>query len=161
VIVDRLADEARAFVELQARSYERAGHAITSSWPEEDAMTAEELAAFLERNDYAVLATVTPDRRAQAAPIAYFVRDGSFWIGTIAGARLRNLRANPHAALVIAEGRRNTHSALRAEGGVALHEGDAIDRLRPSWQERHGSDASWASAFIQLRPRTLFTHANR
>jgi hypothetical protein len=154
-------DEARKLVELQSRSYGRAGTALRSSWPPGDAMTAEELAAFLERNDYAVLATVTPDGRPQAAPIAYFVRDGAFWIGTIEGARLRNVRANPNASLVIAEGGRGTHSAIRADGPVAIHTGAALEPLREGWRERQGSDASWASAFLELRPRTLFSHANR
>ncbi len=154
-------DEARRLAELQARSYERAGSAILSSWPPADAMTADELAEFLEGNDYAVLATVTPAGRPQAAPIAYFVRDGSFWVGTIAGARLRNVEANPHASLVIAEGGRNDHKALRADGPVVIHTGPEMDALRPVWKARHGSDAGWASAFIELRPRTLFTHANR
>jgi general stress protein 26 len=124
-------------------------------------MTADELAAFLERNDYGVLATVTPDGRPQAAPIAYFVLDGSFWIGTVEGARLRNLRANPNASLVISEGGRRTHSALRADGPVAIHTGPDLESLRAGWKQRHGGDASWASAFLELRPRTLFTHANR
>jgi general stress protein 26 len=154
-------DEARRLVDLQARSYERAGVALRSSWPEEDAMTADELADFLARNDYAVLATVTPSARPQAAPIAYFVRDGAFWIGTIEGARLRNVQANPHASLVIAEGGRGTHSALRADGAAEIHTGAALPSLREAWMERHGGDAAWASAFIELRPRTLFTHANR
>ena len=154
-------DEAQRLVDLQARSYELAGTALRSSWPQEDAMTAEELAGFLARNDYAVLATVTPSGRPRAAPIAYFVRDGAFWIGTIEGARLRNLRANPHASLVITEGGRGTHSALRADGAAEIHTGDAVPPLREAWAERHEGDAAWASAFIELRPRTLFSHANR
>lgn len=152
-------DEARRLVELQTRSYERAGHALRSSWPPEDAMTADELAAFLERNDYAVLATVSPDGAPQAAPIAYFVEDGSFWIATVEGARLRNVRANPRAELVVAEGGRGKHHALRASGRVTLHE--PLEEHLRAWRERHGGDAGWAAAFIELRPRTLFTHANR
>jgi general stress protein 26 len=156
-----VSEETRRLVELQARSYERAGPAIASAWPEADAMTEDELAAFLARNDYGVLATVSPGGRPQAAPIAYFVRDGAFWIGTVEGARLRNVRANPHASLVIAEGGRGTHSALRADGPVTIHTGEDLERLRDGWRERHGGDASWASAFLELRPRTLFSHANR
>jgi predicted pyridoxine 5'-phosphate oxidase superfamily flavin-nucleotide-binding protein len=109
--------EAQPLAETQARSYERAGPSIRSAWPPEDAMEAATLEEFFARNDYAVLATVTPDGRPQAAPIAYFVRDGSFWVATVAGARLRNLRANRDAALVVSEGGRGRHRALRAEGG--------------------------------------------
>lgn len=156
-----MTEEARRLVEIQNESYALAGSAIRSAWPPQDAMDAAELADFLVRNDYAVLATVTPDGRPQASPIAYFVRDGAFWIATVAGARLRNLRANPNAALVIAEGGRGTHSAVRAEGTVVLHEGPDTAALRAAWQLRHGGDAGWAAAFAELRPQRIFSHANR
>ena len=151
-------EDARRLAGIQARSYERAGAALRSSWPEESAFDADGLVAFLARKDYAVLATTRRDGKPQAAPIAFFVRDGSFWIASVAGARLRNLRANPYAALVIAEGDRGDHRAVRVEGPAVIHEGAALDTLRSAWRERHGGDASWASAFIELRPRTLFSY---
>jgi predicted nuclease with RNAse H fold len=152
-------DEARALAAIQERSYERAADSLRSSWPPESAMDAAGLAAFLARKDYAVLATATPDGRPQAAPVAFFVRDGSFWVATVAGARLCNLGATPHAALVVAEGDRGDHRAVRVEGPVRLHDGPELEPLRQAWQERHGSDPSWAEAFVELRPKLLFSFA--
>jgi nitroimidazol reductase NimA-like FMN-containing flavoprotein (pyridoxamine 5'-phosphate oxidase superfamily) len=155
-------DEAEALIEVQKRSYRRAGSGIKRSWPEGTAMDAEALARFLERKRYAILATVRPDRRPQAAPVAFHVHDGAFWIATVAGARLRNLRATPHAALVISEGERGNHRAVRAEGPVILHEEEALEGLRKKldeeWEERQGSRPEWAAAFIELRPETLYSY---
>lgn len=152
-------DEARKLAEVQKQSYERAGAAIRSSWPPESALDEAALAAFLARKDYAVLATAGRDGRPQAAPIAYFVQAGAFWVATVAGARLRNPRANLYASLVIAEGDRGHHRAVRVEGPVVVHEGAGLESPRQAWQQRHGSDPTWATAFIELRPRVLFSYA--
>jgi len=148
-----------ALAAIQELSYARAGASLRSSWPPESAMDAAALSAFLSRKDYAVLATTTPDGRPQAAPVAFFVQGGSFWVATVAGPRLRNLRAAPHASLVVAEGDRGDHRAVRVEGRVRLHDGSELEPLRRAWQERHGSDPSWAAAFVELRPGLLFSYA--
>jgi predicted nuclease with RNAse H fold/nitroimidazol reductase NimA-like FMN-containing flavoprotein (pyridoxamine 5'-phosphate oxidase superfamily) len=153
-------DEAEPLAAIQELSYERAADSLRSSWPPESAMDAAGLSAFLARKDYAVLATATPDGRPQAAPVAFFVQDGSFWIATVAGVRLRNLRAVPYASLVVAEGDRGDHRAVRVEGPVRLHDGPEpeLESLRQAWQERHGSDPRWAAAFVELRPELLFSY---
>lgn len=154
--------EARRLIAIQDRSYEQAGGSIQRSWPNMTAMDVETLAGFLERKRYAILASVRPDGRPQAAPIAFHVKDGAFWIATVAGARVRNLQATPHAALVISEGERGNHRAIRAEGAVTLHEGDALAAVRKkldaAWEERQGSAPEWAAAFIELRPETLYSY---
>ena len=154
--------EARALVKVQERSYARAPTSITRSWPARTAMDAETLAGFLERKRYAILATVRPDGRPQAAPVAFDVKDGAFWIATVAGARVRNLKATPDAALVISEGERGNHRAVRVEGPVTLHEQDALAAVRKkldaAWEERQGSLPDWAAAFIELRPETIYSY---
>jgi nitroimidazol reductase NimA-like FMN-containing flavoprotein (pyridoxamine 5'-phosphate oxidase superfamily) len=154
--------EARALLKVQDRSYEKAGGSIQRSWPKRTAMDAETLTGFLERKKYAILATVRPDGRPQAAPVAFHVKDGAFWIATVAGARIRNLQANPHAALVISEGERGNHRAVRAEGPVVLHEEDTLAAVRKkldaAWEERQGSTPEWAAAFIEVRPETLYSY---
>ena len=111
---------------------------------------------------YAILATVRPDGRPQAAPVAFDVKDGAFWIATVAGARVRNLKATPDAALVISEGERGNHRAVRVEGPVTLHEQDALAAVRKkldaAWEERQGSLPDWAAAFIELRPETIYSY---
>lgn len=155
-------EEARALVAIQAASYEGAAAPVTGSWPQASAMEVEAMAAFLEHKRYAVLATTRPDGRPQAAPIAFGVEDGAFWIATVAGARLRNLRATPYASLVVVEGEGDDHRALRAEGPVTLHEGAAFEaaraRLDPQWRRRQGSEPTWARAFIELRPERVFSY---
>jgi nitroimidazol reductase NimA-like FMN-containing flavoprotein (pyridoxamine 5'-phosphate oxidase superfamily) len=154
--------EAKRLVAIQDASYERAAGSIRRSWPKRTAMDAETLAGFLERKKYAILATVRPDGRPQAAPVAFHVKDGAFWIATVAGARVRNLQAMPHAAVVISEGERGNHRAVRAEGPVTLHEEDALAAVRKkldaAWEERQGSVPDWAAAFIELRPETLYSY---
>ena len=125
-------------------------------------MDADRLGAFLDERRYAVLATSRPDGRAQAAPIAFSVADGAFLIASVAGPRVRNLRARPYASLVVVEGERETHRAVTVEGPVVLHEGDALHvsraRLDSAWVKRHGKAPDWAAALIELRPELLFSH---
>lgn len=154
--------EAKRLIAVQDTSYEKASGSMQRSWPHRTAMDAETLTGFLERKRYAILATVRPDGRPQAAPVAFHVSGGAFWIATVAGARVRNLQANPHAALVISEGERGNHRAVRVEGSVTLHEDDALAAVRKkldaAWEERQGSVPDWAAAFIELRPETLYSY---
>lgn len=155
--------DVRALLETQQRSYERAGEGLRRSWPQEDALDADGLASILAELVYGVLATARPDGRAHASPVAFSVGDEAFWIATVAGVRLRNLRAVPWASLVLSEGQRGGgHRALTAEGPVRLHENAAFDgvraRLDEAWVTRHGRDPDWATAFLELRPERLFSH---
>jgi hypothetical protein len=152
-------------LELQRRSFAAATQGFREAWPERQALDAETLPPFLERNRYGVLATARPDGRAHASPIAFTVQDGAFWIGTVAGLRLRNLRAQPWASLVVIEGRADEgeagepHRALTAEGPVVLHELEAAwPQLEQVWLARHGHGLEWAAAVIELRPDRVFSH---
>ena len=86
------------------------------------------MASLLDDNRYAVLATARGDGRAHAAPVAFVMADGSFWIATVQGLRLRNLRAIPWASVVVMDGDADEdeegtpHRALTAEGPVVLHD---------------------------------------
>ena len=152
-------EEAGALAALQEASYANAAAGLRASWPEASAMSAERLAAFLAEQPYCVLATTRPDGRPQARPVAFSVHDGAFWIASIAGARLRNLRATPYASLVIAVGARGAHRTVAVDGPVRIHDRQALaSRLDPIWVERHGSAPTWATAFVELRPERLFSY---
>ena len=155
-----MSEEGRALAALQRAAYARASPAMRDGWPEHQALDAAGFEDLMRRNRYAVLATARPDGRAHATPIAYTVRDGTFWIGTVDGVRLRNLRAQPWASLVVMEGQRDEdegpelgapHRVFTAEGPVALHEGDAfataLGPLREQWVARHGHEpeSPWTS----------------
>ncbi|MGH2694067.1 MAG: pyridoxamine 5'-phosphate oxidase family protein [Actinomycetota bacterium] len=144
-------------IATQKASFERAGSGLRASWPRERSMDAAALAEFLSSRRYAVLATTRPDGRAHAAPVAFLFAQGAFWIATVEGARLRNLRHHPYASIVIMEGEGDNHRALLAEGDVALHQESA--QLQSLWTERVGSPPDWAAAFIELRPNRVFSYA--
>src|SRR5436309_15314961 len=97
-------DDAEALAELQRRSYSRARAGLRESWPERQSLDADNFAALLDAHRYAVLATARADGRAHAAPVAFVLAAGAFWIGTVEGRRLRNLRSTPWASLVVMEG---------------------------------------------------------
>lgn len=143
-MADRL--DATLLAAIQEQSYRRASRALHASWPPENAMDTEQLAVFLDGASFCVLATSRPDGRPQAAPVAFELRDGAFWIATVAGARLRNLRTRPYAALVVSDSSREDHRMVMAEGPVVLHQSAP-------------AQPSWAAATIELRPMLLFSYA--
>jgi nitroimidazol reductase NimA-like FMN-containing flavoprotein (pyridoxamine 5'-phosphate oxidase superfamily) len=146
-----------ALFELQQRSYARAGPAVLGSWPPESALGKEELAQYLGRRDYCVLATVTRGARPQARPVAFVILNGALWFATGGGARLSNLRRNPYVSVVIAEGDAGTHVLVLAEGAVTVH--DKAPTVVEAWERRHGSKPNWAAAFLELRPERLFSYS--
>jgi hypothetical protein len=151
-------------LELQQRSYASASEGLRASWPERQALDASGLAALLRGHRYCVLATARADGRAHAAPVGFAVLDGGFWIATVEGLRLRNLRANAWASLVVMEGETDQgeagapHRALTAEGPVELHDVAAVwPRTEAVWLARHGHPPDWATAFVELRPSRVFS----
>jgi hypothetical protein len=154
-----------SIVEIQRRSYERAAAGLTSSWPEEDALDVAGIASLVGELRYCVLATARPDGRAHAAPVAYTIARGAFWIATVEGLRLRNLRTSPWASIVVMDGEGDRHRVLTAEGPVRLHEGSAFAAIRADldaqWAERHGGVPVWAAAFVELHPQRVFSYRAR
>jgi predicted nuclease with RNAse H fold len=145
---------------LQASSYERAGSALTRSWPQHQAMGEDELQAFLQERRYCVLATGSRRGRAQARPVGFTVYGEAFWFASVDGGRLRNLARTPWASVVVSEGEGSTHRAVAADGPVTIHE-EPPAGLLALWQERFGSPQEWATAWLELRPERLFSYAER
>jgi nitroimidazol reductase NimA-like FMN-containing flavoprotein (pyridoxamine 5'-phosphate oxidase superfamily) len=153
-------------LELQRRSYAASTSGLRAAWPESAALDGRRMAALLERHRYCVLATGRADGRPHASPVAFVVVGGAFWIATVEGLRLRNLRAVQWASVVVMEGDADAgepgdaHRALTAEGPVALHEvAAAYGRLEAEWLRRHGREPEWAVAFVEVRPERVFSHA--
>lgn len=157
--------EVEPLLEVQRSSYAAATDAFRAGWPEAQALDAPGMVSLIDDNRYGVLATARPDGRAHAAPVAFAVADGSFWIATVRGLRLRNLRALPWASLVVMDGEADEgeegtpHRALTAEGPVVLHELTVLERFQEQWLERHTDPPDWAETFVELRPERLFSHA--
>jgi len=142
---------------VQDASYARADRALRGSWPRESAMDAAELESFLDEHAYCVLATGSPDGRAQARPVAFIVVDRSFWFATVKGGRLRNIERTPWASMVVSEGQGASHRAVAADGPVTL--GEPSEALKDAWESRVGSRADWAAAWFELRPERLYSYA--
>jgi PPOX class probable F420-dependent enzyme len=150
-------DDARRLEAVQERSYAGAGGGVRAAWPPHRAMRAPALSAFLSSRRHGALATARADGRPQAAPVSFVVRDGSLWFATVAGQRLRNLRANPQASFVIAAGEDDEHRVVTVEGRVRVHE--PTDDVVSAWAERHGSQPTWAVAMLELIPERVFSYA--
>lgn len=152
--------DAEALIAIQERSFEGAGEALRRSWPQESAMDAAELRAFLEEHTFCVLATTNAQGRAQARPVAYTVVSASFWFATVAGPRLRNVERTPWVSVVISEGDRGSHRAVIVDGPVTVSR-EASEELRSAWRTRHGNEAEWASAWFELAPARLLSYSAR
>jgi len=152
--------DAEALGRIQDASYERAGPALSGSWPPETAMDTAQLVSFLDERRYCVLATTTAEGHAQARPVAFTVLGASFWFATVAGDRLRNLERMPWASVVVAEGDRGSHRAVAADGPTSIVE-EPPEELVAAWEARHGSRADWASAWFAVGPARLFSYCAR
>lgn len=151
-----------ALFSVQLRSYQTAGPGIRESYPQKMSMDAAGLAVFLDSRRYGVLATARSDGRPHATPIAFCVWDRAFWVASARGARLRNLRANLSASIVIMEGEDEAHRAVIAEGPVTLHPTGTLQTMPAAFQalvqKRLGDVIAWATALIELRPERLFSY---
>ena len=148
------ADELAA---IQAASQARADRALRTSWPDERVMDAAELGAFLDERTYCVAATATARGRAQARPVAFAHLRGVFWLATVDGGRLRNVRREPWLSLVVAEEEGEAHRAVAADGPVAVRERPP-DEVLALWERRLGSRPVWAVAWLELRPERVFSY---
>lgn len=151
--------DAEQFEAIQRASYARASQSVHASWPPESAMDAAQIERFLDQHRYAVVATTRPDGRPQAAPLAFFIRNASFWFASVAGQRLRNLRHVSYLAIVISEGDGGDHKLLTAEGAAILH--PVTEQLAACWANRHNEHPAWATTMIQVTPERLFSYEVR
>jgi nitroimidazol reductase NimA-like FMN-containing flavoprotein (pyridoxamine 5'-phosphate oxidase superfamily) len=122
-------------------------------------MNARQLADFLGIARYGVFATTRTDGRPHATPVGFVLTEGRFWIASLDGVRLRNLRTQPYGSLVVTRGSRTRHRAVLVEGPVELHPASAMPPLVCArWANRYGAEPTWAAALIELRPTRLFSH---
>ena len=142
---------------VQEASFAGADGALRGSWSPERTMGAVELESFLEERTFCVLATTTGKGRPQARPIAFAVFGDAFWFATVAGGRLRNLRRTPWGSVVISEGEGEEHRMVAADGPVTVV-AELPEGLLEAWEQRTGSRAEWAAAWLELRPERLYSY---
>lgn len=97
------------------------------------ARLAENVRKFLEKPNFAVLATQSKSRRIQATPVWFVHDNGRILINTRQGrAKLRNMQAHPEVTLTIMD-RENPYSYVQIQGKVTSFDarsgGQDIERL--------------------------------
>jgi general stress protein 26 len=146
--------------DLQERSFGSAGDATRTAYPASNRMLGLQIADYLARRKYLVLATARPDGRPHAAMSSYVLSGRGFWLPTDAGtARVRNLEANPRASLVVTEGEESHHIVVLAEGSTELVAGDEASEGGSAWRAKFGRHPEWASTWINIVPDKLFSYA--
>ena len=105
-----------------------------------------------------MVSTVRPNGRPHVALSAFIFSGERFWMPTMGGtARARNLRHQPYAAVVVADGDGADHKAVLSEGAVALVPAPEPNAVT-AWQERGAKLPEWADVWIELRPEKLFSY---
>src|SRR5919106_764701 len=107
--------------ELPSQNSISTGDATRTAYPASNRMSGPQIADYLARRRYLVLATARPDGRPHAAMSSYVLSGRAFWLPTDAGtARARNLEANPRASIVVTEGEESHHIVVLAEGSTEV-----------------------------------------
>ncbi len=149
--------------DIEAVSRRRAAAPTLGSLPDERALDAAGLCAFLAKTTSVVLATTRPDGRPHATAVTAAFHDHRFWMPAVSGAvRLRNLTHRPQASLVAMEGRGSEHVMVMVEGEAVLHRPAQPlldDFLAAWWAERVGGSLEWADTVIELRPAKVLSFA--
>jgi hypothetical protein len=145
---------------LQEASFTRAGPAVRKAYPPERRMTGPQLAEYLTRRTYALASSTRPDGRAHATPTLFTSHAEAFWLPTLGDAlRLDNVRANPWLALSIIEGEHDTHAAVLTEGPAEVLTAVPPDVRNTTELRNAGASLGWATAWLRVTPRRLFSFA--
>jgi pyridoxamine 5'-phosphate oxidase-like protein len=146
---------------IQESSFARASEATRGAFPLERRMSGRMLTDFLARKTYATLATVRPDGRPQAAPVGYSLVGTKFVMGSLPDAqRVRNLRHEPHASLVISEDEGDRHGVVIVDGTTRLLQPlEASLEMRAPFREPSGEVKDWIGVFIVLTPERILSYA--
>ena len=148
---------------IQEASFARASDATRGAFPAERRMDGAMLLGFLGRKRYAVLATTRPDGRPQAAPVGYALVGTKFVMASLPDAqRVRNLRHEPHASVVIDQGEGDRHGVVIVEGTTRLIEPlEAPLEMRAPFRDEAGTFPDWVGILVVLTPERLLSYAAR
>ena len=123
-------------------------------------MDGARLLSFLARKRYAVLATTRPDGRPQAAPVGYALVGTKFVMASLPDAqRVRNLKHEPHASLVIDEDESERHGVVIVDGTTRLLQPlEAGLEMRAPFRDDAGTFPDWIGVLIVLTPERPWIH---
>src|SRR5215468_5157769 len=141
---------------LQDRTFARATAATAVSYPPERRLSADQLAAYLDRRVFGVVGSTRADGRPHMAMSVYVRRGTTFWLPTMAGSvRERNLRRTPWLTMVIAEGDHPVHVAVIAEGPA-----EVVAPPQVPADVRAAVASDWVSSWICLTAERLLSYAD-
>jgi predicted pyridoxine 5'-phosphate oxidase superfamily flavin-nucleotide-binding protein len=144
-----------ALADLQERTFGGATPATSDSYPQERRLSGDQLAAYLDRRDFAVVGSTRPDGRPHLALSSYVRRGTTFWLPAVArSVRERNIRAQPWTTLVVNEGDHNLHIAVIIEGRAEVV---AKAEVPPDVSAAISGD--WIALWIVLRAERLLSYA--
>lgn len=120
------------------------------------------LVSFLSSRRYCVLSTVRPDGRPHAAPVGYALVGTKFVFASLGGAaRVRNLRHQPHASIVVSSGEANEHGVVIAEGTASIMPTlEAPLEMREPFRDPDDSMPPWVEVVIAVTPERLLSYAS-
>lgn len=140
---------------IQDRTFASATAATAGSYPKERRLTANQLAAYLDRREFAVVGTTRPDGRPHAAISSYFRRDATFWLPTVdRSVRARNLRVHAWTTMVVTEGDHAGHTVVIIEGPA-----EVVSRADLPPDVRSAVVGDWAAVWIRVRAERLLSYA--
>lgn len=144
-------------------SFERCSPATAAAFPEPRRMRDDQLARFLARKQYLVLASTRSDGRPHAAMSAFSIFDGRFWCPTMSGTvRTRNIEREPRVSLVITEGENPDHAVVLVDGDALLMaEGDQPEGVTRGYEEKFGVAPDWARSWIAVEPKRVLSYADQ
>ena len=141
---------------LQDRSFARSTAATARSYPPARRLSAAQLAAYLDRREYAVVGSARADGWPHAAMSVFIRRDTTFWLPTMAGSvRERNIRGTGWLTMVVAEGDDGAHIAVLIEGPAETFTPDKVPG-----DVRAAYKGDWISAWIRLTAERLLSYAD-
>ena len=146
---------------IQEASFARASEATRGAFPTDRRMGGAMLLSFLARKRYAVLATTRPDGRPQAAPVGYALVGTKFVMASLPDAqRVRNLKHEPHASIVIDEDESDRHGVVIVDGTTRLLQPlEAGLEMRAPFRDDTGTFPDWIGVLIVLTPERLLSYA--
>jgi PPOX class probable F420-dependent enzyme len=125
----------------------------------------DEVKTFLQKPNFAVLATQSKSGRVQATPVWFLQTEGEILINTSAGRKkLQNMQTNPRVALAIVD-RENPYRYVQIQGRVVKFDKDNgprdIDRLSQRYHGRPyqypGNDSPKNRVSIHIVPDRVNT----
>lgn len=156
-----MSDPIETLGQIQDATFARASGATLHAFPPERRLDGTAIVTFLARRRFATLATVRPDGRPHAAPTGFALVGHRIVIASLEdAARIRNLRSQPYASLVVSDDA-EAHGVVMVEGTTRLLTPTAapID-IRTPFRDEDGALPSWIGLFIVLSPERILSYAS-